>query len=339
MAPAGEAWRLVVTSGHCGYDAAGADGQSSVGEGGVFEMGVPELDAWYGGGFGAAAWSAGSDGFVKGCALRLDPERLILKNGKAYVHCPWGGVSVKASKSDHGNAILSVTLPGEKGGTAKIVLPDRTPAAWWAEVWRAVPAVRELKGWEQLRPPTVATNQTISVLMQYLGGYALYPRKTMTQLSVEFDGYGVALKSGVLRHVKTFIPWSDMTGIAVDGMLDAQRQRSLARAVEFGVLGGLAGKKVKSSYLMVGTMLGDLVFHAEKMTAPELQARLSPIAGPAQHLITARRRPAPAPAPSPSPAPGAEIPDQIARMAELHQQGILTDEEFASKKAELLSRL
>ena len=31
--------------------------------------------------------------------------------------------------------------------------------------------------------------------------------------------------------------------------------------------------------------------------------------------------------------------DQIRKLAELHEQGILTDEEFAAKKTELLSRI
>ena len=31
--------------------------------------------------------------------------------------------------------------------------------------------------------------------------------------------------------------------------------------------------------------------------------------------------------------------DQIRKLAELHEQGILTDEEFTAKKQELLSRL
>lgn len=153
-------------------------------------MGVPELEAWYGGGFGAATWSAGSDGFVKGCEVQLDPERLILKKGKQFVSCPWRGVSVKAAPSGRGNAVLEVTLAGDQGGTGKIVLPDRTPAGWWAEVWRAVPAVREQQGWQNLRPPTVPTDRSISVLLRYLGGYGLYPRKTMTQLAVELDSSG-----------------------------------------------------------------------------------------------------------------------------------------------------
>lgn len=34
-----------------------------------------------------------------------------------------------------------------------------------------------------------------------------------------------------------------------------------------------------------------------------------------------------------------DVTDQIAKLAALHAQGILTDEEFADKKAELLKRL
>jgi hypothetical protein len=46
----------------------------------------------------------------------------------------------------------------------------------------------------------------------------------------------------------------------------------------------------------------------------------------------------------PSPPPGAgptseDIPSQIEKLAALHASGVLTDEEFAAKKAELLSRM
>lgn len=40
-----------------------------------------------------------------------------------------------------------------------------------------------------------------------------------------------------------------------------------------------------------------------------------------------------------SAAPGQSIPEQIARLAELHRQGVLTDAEFQLKKQQLLDRL
>jgi hypothetical protein len=41
----------------------------------------------------------------------------------------------------------------------------------------------------------------------------------------------------------------------------------------------------------------------------------------------------------PQPTTRAEIPDLIAELAELHQQGVLSQEEFETKKRELLARL
>jgi hypothetical protein len=37
--------------------------------------------------------------------------------------------------------------------------------------------------------------------------------------------------------------------------------------------------------------------------------------------------------------PAADIPDQIKKLADLHAAGVLTDEEFAAKKADLLDRM
>jgi predicted Zn-dependent peptidase len=38
-------------------------------------------------------------------------------------------------------------------------------------------------------------------------------------------------------------------------------------------------------------------------------------------------------------APQQSIPDQIAQLADLHRQGVLTAEEFEAKKRQLLDRL
>jgi hypothetical protein len=64
-----------------------------------------------------------------------------------------------------------------------------------------------------------------------------------------------------------------------------------------------------------------------------------------QYQPTPAAQPAtPAPAPAPEPAPGgsgdpAAIVAAIESLAGLHQRGILSDDEFAAKKAELLARL
>jgi hypothetical protein len=46
--------------------------------------------------------------------------------------------------------------------------------------------------------------------------------------------------------------------------------------------------------------------------------------------------PPPAPPPAPAPAPAADPIQQLKELAELRQQGVLTDDEFAVQKARLL---
>ncbi|TXK17817.1 SHOCT domain-containing protein [Homoserinibacter sp. GY 40078] len=48
---------------------------------------------------------------------------------------------------------------------------------------------------------------------------------------------------------------------------------------------------------------------------------------------------APVPEPAPTAAPGVDVTEQIAKLASLRDAGVLTDEEFTTKKAELLARL
>jgi hypothetical protein len=47
-------------------------------------------------------------------------------------------------------------------------------------------------------------------------------------------------------------------------------------------------------------------------------------------------QPAPAPAPAPAAAAEDDMFEQLQRLAQLHDQGILTDEEFAASKARIL---
>ncbi|HWV85042.1 MAG TPA: SHOCT domain-containing protein [Capillimicrobium sp.] len=45
----------------------------------------------------------------------------------------------------------------------------------------------------------------------------------------------------------------------------------------------------------------------------------------------------PAPAATPAPAPGADPIERLKQLAELHSQGVLTDDEFAAQKAKVLA--
>ena len=57
----------------------------------------------------------------------------------------------------------------------------------------------------------------------------------------------------------------------------------------------------------------------------------------AQYEQEQAQQPAPAPAPAPVAAPAADDDmTELKQIADLHAQGILTDEEFAAKKAQIL---
>jgi hypothetical protein len=104
-----------------------------------------------------------------------------------------------------------------------------------------------------------------------------------------------------------------------------------------------------SSISTSGTLLGKLTVHASgnivqieqldkgrmNALAKALREPQSPAGGNAPSPATA----APAAVAAPAPAVKEDPLEQLKKLGELHDAGVLTDEEFATKKAELLSRL
>ena len=57
----------------------------------------------------------------------------------------------------------------------------------------------------------------------------------------------------------------------------------------------------------------------------------------AEQIAPQGRYPQPAPAPAPAAAPQPDMIEQLKQLAELRDQGVLTDEEFAAQKARILA--
>ncbi len=69
----------------------------------------------------------------------------------------------------------------------------------------------------------------------------------------------------------------------------------------------------------------------------EEQAQVNDQAQQAYAATQAPAQPAPAPAPAPAaPAPAGDTTAELERLAQLHQSGALTDDEFAAAKSKLL---
>jgi hypothetical protein len=169
---------------------------------------------------------------------------------------------------------------------------------------------------------------------EYLGTHPSFKRKASGPLT--FSEGGIDIPKGFKPHR---VPWSEVTALDVTDGEDSSR----FTATRIAALGpfALAAKKHKHSALVViSTTDGDFLVEVSKMTAVELRARLT-------HYIKQVETTAPTPpvmladAAEP-PAEAQSSPDamgQLRQLGELHDAGVLTDEEFGAKKAELLSRL
>jgi membrane protein YdbS with pleckstrin-like domain len=99
----------------------------------------------------------------------------------------------------------------------------------------------------------------------------------------------------------------------------------------------------KSGEDIFNTIVAPLEFRNQIMER-KIEAMSGGPAGPASMPAAAAVAPAPttptAPAPAAAPAPSAvESADALSRLADLHDRGAITDEEFEAKKAEILGRM
>jgi len=94
------------------------------------------------------------------------------------------------------------------------------------------------------------------------------------------------------------------------------RRRPLMRAAVVGGGAYIAGKHVANRQA------------DQAATEADQDARIG-------DLEQQQQAPAPAPAPAAAPAASSPMIDQLNQLAALHQQGVLTDEEFSAAKAKL----
>ncbi len=101
------------------------------------------------------------------------------------------------------------------------------------------------------------------------------------------------------------------------------RRRPLLRAAAVGGGAYLAGKARQRSTT------------EREQREQDQEARISQLEAQ-QGPGTPAPQSAPQPAPAAGPPPAASMSDQLTRLSELHEQGVLTDAEFAAAKAKLL---
>lgn len=83
----------------------------------------------------------------------------------------------------------------------------------------------------------------------------------------------------------------------------------------------------------IETIAGTATFRSTSIFAYDLAARLRPI------LDRVNPKPEPEAVTAPHPQPAPDGADLLRKLAELRDQGILSEEEFQAKKAEILARI
>lgn len=164
---------------------------------------------------------------------------------------------------------------------------------------------------------------------QYLGGLpGTKATKAAVNLFVTDDGVGHGMFGP-----KSPISWDEIAGIGFETGTAAKSRAG--KVMAFGVL-GLAGRKSQNeANITVQKANGDVaLWRVEGKSGHQVR-------GGFQAFMTAKGVPclddAPAAADVVSETAPTSVADEIAKLAELHKAGVLTDEEFAAHKANLLT--
>jgi Short C-terminal domain len=166
----------------------------------------------------------------------------------------------------------------------------------------------------------------------YHGGWSGHPKTHGNTNLLEVDKRGIGL-----RGMKTIftIPWEQIVDVTVDGPETAATRITATRLLAFGVFALAAKKKTKAAIVIVTTANGDqAVFQTEKSMPHEVSPKLIPLAA---HVRKAAQQRDPASPTASLPSPPTGVADEIAKLAQLREAGVLTDEEFAAQKAKLLN--
>lgn len=163
---------------------------------------------------------------------------------------------------------------------------------------------------------------------EYMGGHPAYPRKSFGGLSLVIQPSGISL-DGMTSKKKGLIR------LAPDEIIDIQvtadpssAKRAAGAKIALGVLALATSKRVTECYVIVSSVDGDIIMHIKKPPM-QVQAQIAPYVALFTRQTTAA-----------APPPAADsVPEQIAKLAELRNAGILTEDEFAAKKTELLNRM
>lgn len=195
--------------------------------------------------------------------------------------------------------------------------------------------------WQQ--PPSAARFETIAKSTWGTLGFAI---KYDGELQVQPAGPGQVTARYSLK-----LQWGSAMGLILSQgamvLIAAMFNAYLAAFALFFIVGSMGFTAWNLSSGMPEKMLGEFVKNLQSGGAPATNFQPAPQQSftPQPSSFTPQPAPTPAPTPAPAPAPAptggdaAAIMEQIKQLGGLRDAGVLTPEEFESKKAELLKRI
>lgn len=178
----------------------------------------------------------------------------------------------------------------------------------------------------------------------YLGGH---PTETPHR---NVDGRDVAMIEGRIEMNRTavyivpsrrqgglplraVVPWSNVASVSMESYSEAKSR--LGAVLMFGVLGFAAKGTAESTVIAVRLLDGGTVYYQAYLDYMTFRANVTPILR--SMGVTVTDGPVAAVQPASTAPTVVSVADELAKLAQLRDSGVLTDEEFAAQKARLLA--
>jgi hypothetical protein len=165
-------------------------------------------------------------------------------------------------------------------------------------------------------------------MIKYLGGHPDRAKPTLATVTFNDDG----MKANVNFRDFMRFEWDEITGVAIEGPDQVQKRVTATRLLTTGIFAFALKKKSKEAFLTVTTTRGEAIFHSEKLTPHEMRAKIGWVVAKVGEPTPSSEDATP-PAVSAAPVSTA---DELKKLAELRDAGVLSDEEFDAQKAKLL---
>jgi hypothetical protein len=166
----------------------------------------------------------------------------------------------------------------------------------------------------------------------YLGSHpALTGQKRPDPADLVVTTEGVLFTRG--RKELGGIPWSAVNSIYADDREGVERRITATRVILLGALAFIARKETRIAYLVISDDDGDWIFGVPGMSGIELEASLTHL----QQFLP--RRTLPPPTTATSAGTSISPSDRLRRLQDLHDTGLISDDEFSQKRAAILDEL